>query len=280
MVISLIACRVHAHSSVPPSAGASRRPGRPGSRSPRAPPRRPRGPGRSTSSYAGSAGSSTASRPRGRVPVGEHVDPAVAADVQRGAARRRPPARRAASGDSSRPSDRSASHRSLRGAVPADAPTDEPAAVHRHGDAVVVGRVQAGAEHLDVGRRVGADPVQPDPPVELLLAGGHQLRREPAHVVVGLAARQPGDGRVAGPVDRAVHRRAGGDVHDVQHRLLVAARGELVGEQVALLGRAARRPASSLPVGSMRDRVDEHPLGAVRVDGEQHRVLLARPCGA
>ena len=58
-----------------------------------------------------------------------------------------------------------------------------------------------------------------------------------------------------------------------QHRLLGAARGDLVGEQVALLGRlpgVEGRRAGRVE----RHRVDEHALGAVGVDGEQYGVLL------
>ena len=71
----------------------------------------------------GRRASSRASRPRGRVAVGEDVDPAVAADLQRRCWRRRPPARPAGPAPRACDAVRSASHRSLRGAVPADAPT-------------------------------------------------------------------------------------------------------------------------------------------------------------
>ena len=95
-------------------------------------------------------------------------------------------------------------------------------------------------------RRPGrADPVAPDAAVELLLAGGHLVGGQPAHVEQLLAAGQPGDGGVAAAVDRPVDDLAGGDVEDVEAGLLVAARGELVGQPVALPRRPTRRRASS-----------------------------------
>ena len=208
----------------------------------------------------------------GRVPIREDVHPPVPADVQRRArvdALLHDPQRRrveAAVGQVGQP-------QVVARCGAGGCADDEPPAVHRHGDAVVVGHVQPGAQHLDVGLGVGADPVQPDPPVVLRLVRRHQLGAHPAYVVERLAAGQPRDRRVAGPVDRALDRSARHDVDDVQHRLLGAAGGELVGEQVALLGRLPRVQGGG--AGCVDgDRVDEHPLGAVRVDGEQHRVLL------
>ncbi len=200
-------------------------------------------------SYAGSAGSTRASRPRGasrsvlQVEQAVRADPGVRAGVHadlhlRTAARRR----RA----------RSAIQTSSRGAVPADAVTSSQRPSRDTEHVVVVRRVEAGAVHLDVGGRVGADPVPPHPPVELLLAGRHRVRRQPPHVVELLAAGQPGDGGVAAAVDRAVQPLAGGDVEDVEPGLLVAAGGQLVGEPVALDGSAPRRPASWCRPGPAR----------------------------
>ena len=211
-VISLIACRVQAHSSVPPSSGR-RRPGRGrrGSRSPRARPRRPPATRSVQCSYVGSVGRrSRTSRPRGRVAVGEDVDAARRGRRAATCWRPRPPARRAASARSSRPSDRSASHRSLRGAVPAEAPIDQPPAVHRHRDAVVVGLVQAVAEDL-ARRSRDRCPTRCSQTRRWYCSSpsGTSSGRDPAHVVEGLAAGHPGDGGVARAVDRRLDRLTG-----------------------------------------------------------------------
>ena len=115
--------------------------------------------------------------------------------------------------------------------------------------------------------------MQPHAAVELLFILGQQCRVEPAHVVVRLAAREPGDGGVAGPVDRAVDDLAGDDIHHPDDRLLGAALGQLVGQQVAFL---ARLPGVE---GGEATRIDRHgveqdPLGAVRVDRPEHGKLL------
>ena len=161
--------------------------------------------------------------------------------------------------------ERSASHRSLR---------LQPAAVHAHRDAEVARDGEALAEDLDVGRRVGAHGVEVDATVELRLVLGHERGVEAAHVVVLLAPREPRDGGVARAVDRSVDDLAGGDVHDPDDRLLRAALGDLVGEEVALLARLPRVEGGE-PGGVERHGVEEHALGAVGVDGAQHGELLA-----
>jgi hypothetical protein len=99
--------------------------------------------------------------------------------------------------------------------------------------------------------------------------GGGTAARQPAAAPAGAGVRsrrpwrrQPGDGGVARAVDGPVDELAARDVHDPQHRLLGAAFGELVGQQVALLrGLPAveRRGAGRVD----RHRVEQHPLGAV-----------------
>ena len=129
------------------------------------------------------------------------------------------------------------------------------------------------AEDLDVRGRLGAHPVEPHPPVVLPLLLGQARRIEPADVVVGLAAGQPGDGGVPGTVDRALDLLAGRHVEHAQHALLGAALGELVGEQVPLharLPRVERRQAG----GVDGHRVDEHALGALGVHRDEDAVLL------
>ncbi len=149
----------------------------------------------------------------------------------------------------------------------------QPAPVEADADAVVLGVAPPGPEHQDVLGGVGAQPVQPHPAMELLLALGHQRGVEAPHVVVRRGARQPGDGGVPGAVDGPVDDLTGHHVHDAQHGLLRAALGELVREQVALLG-----GLPGIQGGQQRRvearRVEQHPLGAVRVHGHQHRVLL------
>ena len=87
--------------------------------------------------------------------------------------------------------------------------------------------------------------------------------------------RRPATRRGSSARGRSGRRRSRpvADVHDPQHRVLAAALGQLVGEQVALLAGlpgVQRRRAGRVD----RHRVDEDPLGAVRVDGQQHGVLL------
>jgi hypothetical protein len=140
----------------------------------------------------------------------------------------------------------------------------QPPAVPGHRDVVVVRGVEAGAVNLHVGRRVGSDPVPPHPPVELVLAVGHRIRRQPPHVVELVATGQPGDGGVAAAIDRPLQPLAGGDVEHEEHRLLVAAGGQLVGEAIALLARLRRierRRAGRVE----RARVDQDALRPVRL---------------
>ena len=155
---------------------------------------------------------------------------------------------------------------------------DQPPPVPADRDAVVVGLVPALAEHerIVVGRR--ADLVQVDPPVVLALPVRHGLRRQPAGVVEGLAARQPGHVRVAAAVDRPVDQRTRGDVDHPQQRLLVAAFGHLVGQQAPLL---VRLPGVQRRQPGRVDghRVDEHLLRVLARRGTQpgaeHAVLGA-----
>ena len=158
---------------------------------------------------------------------------------------------------------------------------DQPPAVPADQHAVVVDLVQAVAvdEHVVLGR--GADPVQVDPAVELLLAGRDLAGRQPPGVVERLAAGQPGHLGVPAAVDGPVHVRPGGHVHDPQHGLLAAALRDLVGQQPALVvGLPAVQRGGARRVD--RHRVDERPLGLARPavrpghGGVQHRVLLAR----
>ena len=156
---------------------------------------------------------------------------------------------------------------------------DQPTAVAADRDAVVAGLVHALAEdhHVVVGRV--ADPVQVDPVVVHRLVGRHVLGGEPAGVVEPLAAGQPGDGGVAGARQRAVDDRARVDVEHEQRALLVAADGQLVGEQPAfLVGLPAVQ--RGLAAGVERRRVDEGALGAVGLPYEDGGVLLARGRGA
>jgi hypothetical protein len=211
--------------------------------------------------------------PARRAVGGQQVQPAVALDPRRaphrvGLVENR--AQSAVAGQVGDP-DRVPRRGPRRGA------DQQPAPVARGGDAEVVGQVvvQAGALDQPVARLAGAHPAPPHPAVELLLAAGHLVRRQPAHVEQLLAAGQPRDRRVAAPVDRPVQPFPGGDVEHVQPRLLVAADRGLVrqpvtldagvpGVQRGLAGRVDRR------------RVDQRALAAVRLADQQHRVLLAR----
>jgi hypothetical protein len=151
----------------------------------------------------------------------------------------------------------------------------QPPAVAGDSDAVVVGLLQAVAEDQDVFPGGGADPVQVDPAMELLLAVGHLRGGQPAHVVEGLTAGEPRHGGVAAPVDRPLDPVAERDVHQVEAGLLVAAHRDLVGEQTALLvglPRVERRETGRVE----RHRIQQRPLGAVGVDGVENGVLLLR----
>ncbi|CAB4972347.1 unannotated protein [freshwater metagenome] len=111
--------------------------------------------------------------------------------------------------------------------------------------------------------------------MEVALRVGQQLGSDAPHVVEGLAADEPGDGREAAPVDRAVERLTGLDVQHVDLGLLGPADGELVGEAVALL-----RGLPAVERGEARriedHRVDEDALDAGGVDDVQDGELLAR----
>ena len=92
----------------------------------------------------------------------------------------------------------------------------QPVTVPADFDAVVVRHRHAGAEDEDVRLGGRTDAVQEDATVEVALAFGQQRRIDASHVVVRLAAGQPGDGGVAAAVDRAFEDVPGRDVHDVQ----------------------------------------------------------------
>ena len=151
---------------------------------------------------------------------------------------------------------------------------DQPPPVPADRGAVVVGLVPALAEDEDVLVRGRTDLVQVDPPVVLALPVRYRLRRQPAGVVEGLAAGQPGHVRVPATVDRPVRQRARGDVDHPQQRLLVAALGQLIGQQPALL---VRLPGVQRGQPGRVDghRVDEHLLRALAQPGAQHAVLAA-----
>src|SRR6202011_1418738 len=68
-------------------------------------------------------------------------------------------------------------------------------------------------------------------------ASHRSRRRELAHVVERLAARQPGDGGVAAPVDGALHELTGHHIDDPQRPFLVATFRQLVGQQPSLVVR-------------------------------------------
>ena len=165
---------------------------------------------------------------------------------------------------------------------------DEPAPVPAHLHAVVAGLLPARTEdHHVLGGR-DADPVQVDATVVLLLALGHRLGGQPPHVVERLAGRspaaaragQPGHPGVTAAIDRPIHVLPGGHVHDPQHGLLVAALGELVGQQLALLVRLPRVQRGD-PRRVDAHRVDEHALrrgrgvlGGAGTGRQQHGVIL------
>ncbi len=153
----------------------------------------------------------------------------------------------------------------------------QPAAVEGDRHTVVVGLLQALAEDQDVLLGGGADPVQVDPAVVLLLTLGHLGGGQPAHVVKGLAAGQPRHGGVAAAVDRPLDPVAVRDVHQVEARLLVTAHRDLVGEQAALLV-GLPGVEGGQPGRVQRHRVEQRPLGAAWVHGVEHGVLL--PGGA
>jgi hypothetical protein len=138
---------------------------------------------------------------------------------------------------------------------------------------VVLGLVPALAEHQLVTVGVGADPVAPDAPVERGLALGHGVGGQPAAVVIGVAAGQPGQRAVAGAVDRALDGLAAGHLHDPQRGLLVAALGEEVGQPVALQRRHPAVEGDGVVVGQGA-RVDQGPLGPAGLAHQQHRMLL------
>jgi hypothetical protein len=129
-----------------------------------------------------------------------------------------------------------------------------------------------------------ADPVQVDAAVVLLLSLRRRAGSKPAHVVERLAGRpaagaragQPGNAGVAAAVNGAVHVPAGGHVHDPQLGLLVAALGELVGEQLPFgvrLPGIQRGDAGRVD----RHRVDQDAFGrASSGSGEQHGVIRVR----
>ena len=126
--------------------------------------------------------------------------------------------------------------------------------------------------------------MQVDAAVVLLLGLRHRAGGKSPHVVERLAGRapagaragQPGHRGVAAAVDGAVHVLAGGHVHDPQYGLLVAALGQLIGEQLPLL--------VGLPVVQRGDagrveryRVDQDAFGRGSPGGrEQYGVIGVR----
>ena len=157
----------------------------------------------------------------------------------------------------------------------------QPAAVAGDVHGVVrVPDVEAGPVDQPVLARRGADAVAPHAAVEGLLARGHLVGVDHADVDELGPAGQPRHRRVAAPVDRRLRLAAGGDVDDVQHRVLVAARRDLVGQQPALqVGQPGVEGGAAGAVD--RHRVDQHALVAVRAAHEHDRVFLpglpARP---
>ena len=229
---SLTACRLRSTTSRPSSSSSTSSSTASGSSGTRSAHSRGRG------------GSAVHRRPRGRVAVGQHAQPAVAGDPG-GAAGVDADLHldgRGAGGEVEQP------HVVARRGAGARA-HGQPAAVQRHRAAVVVRRVEALAPHDDVLLDRRADDVAPDPAVELLLARGHLLRRQPAHVEERRAAGHPGDGGVAAAVDRPVDLLAGVDVEHLQQRLLVAAGRQLVRRAAGPPCSAPRRRASSRRTG-------------------------------
>ena len=150
----------------------------------------------------------------------------------------------------------------------------QPATVAAHGDVVVVGDHLPGAEHLDVRRLgVGADAVQQHAPVVLRLTVGHERRVQPAHVVEAARVAEPGHRAVAGAVDRGLDHRHVIDPCHPQRRLLRATVRQLVGEQGAV-GGGLPGVERGEALGVDHHGVEQHALAAVRVDGEEHGMLL------
>ena len=116
--------------------------------------------------------------------------------------------------------------------------------------------------------------MQVDAAVEVAFGLGQELGCDAPDVVEGLAADEPGNRREAAPVDRAIERGTGLDVHHVHLGLLGATDRELVGEAVALL--------RGLPAVEGREagriechRVDEDTLDAIGFDDVEDGELLA-----
>ena len=161
----------------------------------------------------------------------------------------------------------------VAGRRPGRRPDQQPAAVERHPERVVLGLLPPLPEDQLVAVGVGPDPVAPDPPVERGLALGDRVGGQSPPVVVGVAAGQPGQRAVAGAVDRPLDRLAGGHVHDEQGGLLVAALGQEVGQPLALQRRHPAVEGDGVVVGQGA-RVDQDPLGPVGLPHQQHRMLL------
>ena len=151
-----------------------------------------------------------------------------------------------------------------------------PASVERRAHAEIGRPIGALAEDHDVLGRVGADRVEIDPPVVLLLPRRYRARRQPAHVVELVAAGQPGDRGVAGAVDRAVEPVAGRHVHDPQGALLVATLREQVGEPLALLGHRPAVEGHRVVLGQGA-RVDQQAPLAPFLHPERRVVLAGQP---
>ncbi len=143
----------------------------------------------------------------------------------------------------------------------------QPAPVAAHAD-VVIGVLVVEAGAVDEGV-AAADAVPPDPPVEGLLAVRCLGGVDHPDVEELLPAGEPGHGRVAAAVDRRLDLVAAVDVEHVQHRVLVPARGELVGD------------AAALAVGQPRvergetGRIDRHRVEERTAVDEHDGVLLA-----
>ncbi len=210
------------------SGRAASSPGQPGRRRPAGPAGRP---GRRTAT-AGRPGPPTprSARPRPPAPGGARRRRPGRPTTRRPGARCRPRRRPPASARRPSPGRRSSCGR-----------VAGPSSVHQH-----------------VAGRVGAHPVPPHPAVELLLAGGHQLRGEPADVVQLLAAGQPRHGGVPAAVDGPSSSSPVATSSTNSRDSSSPPVESLVGQPVALPGGrpgVQRRGAGRVE----RHRVDQHP---------------------
>src|SRR5699024_1387688 len=102
---------------------------------------------------------------------------------------------------------------------------------------------------------------------------GYLIGGKTKYVVEAGGVREPGDGAVPDPVDGAVDQRTAVDVHHAQQRFLVAAFGELVGQQPAgrvdLPGVQGGQPLRVEGTG-----VDERPLVRFPAPEVEHGMFL------